>query len=360
MSSAILRREVEPLNNPDILEGKTAGVEAKGAGADNIIKAEGLKVYYDLKDSFTSNLFSGKRKQVRAVDDISFAIGKGEILSLVGESGSGKTTTGKALLRLLKITEGEIRFRGEHIDPSDKAFMKGFRQKAQMIFQDPYQALNPRNVVLDLIAEPLDVNRLASSAEEREERVVLALEQAGLSPGQDYLYRYPHELSGGQRQRVVIAGATIMNPDFIVADEPVSMLDASIRTGILKLMMQFREERELAYLFITHDLSLAWLISDRIAILYLGSILEIGRADDVIKRGFHPYTKALTGIMPTPGVNTGKERVTLPGEIPSAAEEIIGCKFRARCEKAMAVCAEQRPALQELEEGHFAACHLYR
>jgi oligopeptide/dipeptide ABC transporter ATP-binding protein len=338
------------------------GGEIQGPGTDtnNIIEVNGLKVYYDLKDSFTSDVLLGRKRQVRAVDDVSFAIGKGEVLSLVGESGSGKTTTGKAILQLLKITEGDILFRGERIDPGDKAFMKGFRQKAQMIFQDPYQALNPRNFVLDLIAEPLDVNRLVGSVKEREERVILALEQAGLSPGGDYLYRYPHELSGGQRQRVVIAGAMIMNPDFIVADEPVSMLDASIRTGILKLMMQFREERELAYLFITHDLSLAWLIADRIAIMYLGGILEIGRADDVIKRGLHPYTQALTAIMPIPGVNTGKERVTLPGEIPSASEEIIGCKFRSRCDKAMDICARQRPVLKEIEESHFTACHLYK
>lgn len=324
---------------------------------NDIVKVDGLKVYYDLKDTFTSSLFS-KKKQVKAVDDISLAIGKGEILSLVGESGSGKTTTGKAILQLTRITDGEVFFMDEKVDPSNKEYMKGFRQKAQMIFQDPYQAMNPRNLVLDIIAEPLDVNRLVSSAKEREERVVLALEQAGLSPGGDYLYRYPHELSGGQRQRIVIAGAMIMNPSFIVADEPVSMLDASIRTGILKLMMKFREERELAYLFITHDLSLAWLISDRIAIMYLGSLLEVGKADDVIKRGYHPYTQALTRIMPTPGVNLDKERITLPGEIPSAAEEIVGCKFRARCDKAMPVCAEQRPALEEVGDGHFAACHL--
>ena len=326
---------------------------------NEIIRVEGLKVYYDLKDSFVSNLFTKKKKQVRAVDDVSFSIGKGEILSLVGESGSGKTTTGKAILQLLKITEGNILFHGSRANPEDKAYMKSFPQKAQMIFQDPYQALNPRHLVLDLVAEPLDVNRLVSSAKEREERVVLALEQAGLSPGGDYLYRYPHELSGGQRQRVVIAGAMIMNPEFIVADEPVSMLDASIRTGILRLMMKFREERELAYLFITHDLSLAWLISDRIAIMYLGSILEIGSADDVIKRALHPYTKALTAIMPTPGVNPEKQRNTLPGEIASAAEEIVGCKFRTRCDKAFDKCACERPALKEIEDGHFVACHLY-
>ena len=324
---------------------------------NDIVKVDGLKVYYDLKDSFTSSLFS-KKKQVKAVDDISMTIGKGEILSLVGESGSGKTTTGKAILQLTNITDGEIFFMDEKVDPNNKEYMKGFRQKAQMIFQDPYQAMNPRNTVLDIIAEPLDVNRLVGSAKEREERVILALEQAGMSPGRDYLYRYPHELSGGQRQRIVIAGAMIMNPAFIVADEPVSMLDASIRTGILKLMMKFREERELAYLFITHDLSLAWLISERIAIMYLGSLLEIGKADDVIKRGLHPYTQALTRIMPTPGVNLDKERITLPGEIPSAAEEIVGCKFRARCDKAMPVCAEQRPPLEEVGDGHFVACHI--
>lgn len=345
MQPAILPWEVKRLSNGDGLK-------------DSIIRIDGLKVYYDLKESFSSSLLSKKKRQVKAVDDLSLTIGAGEILSLVGESGSGKTTTGKAILQLTKVTEGEIFFREERIDPKNKVFMKAFRQKAQMIFQDPYQALNPRDFVLDIIAEPLDVNQLAASAKEREDRVILALEQAGMSPGRDYLYRYPHELSGGQRQRIVIAGAMIMNPDFIVADEPISMLDASIRTGILKLMMQIREERELAYLFITHDLSLAWLISDRIAILYLGSLLELGKADDIIKRGLHPYTKALTKIMPTPGVNHGRERITLPGEIPSAAEEIIGCKFRARCEKAMAICAEQRPALVEVRAGHFVACHL--
>jgi len=328
------------------------------AVCEDIVKVNRLKVYYDLKNTFTSNLLSKKKKQIRAVDDVCLTIGKGEILSLVGESGSGKTTTGKAILQLTKITEGEIFFKGEPVNPREKAYMKDFRQKAQMIFQDPYQALNPRNLVLDIIAEPLDVNRLVSSAKEREERVILALEQAGMSPGRDYLYRYPHELSGGQRQRVVIAGAVIMNPDFIVADEPVSMLDASVRTGILKLMVKFREERELAYLFITHDLSLAWLISDRIAIMYLGTILELGKADEIIKRGLHPYTQALTRIMPMPGVNLERERVTLPGEIPSAAEEITGCRFRARCDKAMPLCGELRPAMREVGPGHFVACHL--
>ena len=325
---------------------------------DNILEVKNLKVYFDLKAKFTDNLFGKDKKQVKAVDDVSLSIKKGEILSLVGESGSGKTTIGKAILQLVERTEGEIQFDGKRIEGENKNDLKQFRQKAQMIFQDPYQALNPREIIMDVIAEPLDVNRLVQTAEEREKRVIEALEQAGLTPGEDYLYRYPYELSGGQRQRVVIAGAMVMNPDFVVADEPVSMLDASIRTGILKLMMKIREEKQLSYLFITHDLSLAWLISDRIAIMYLGSILEIGNAEDIIKRGLHPYTKALTNIMPTPGVNNDKQRITLPGETPNPTETIIGCKFRTRCEKAMTICAEERPTLEEVNEGHFVACHL--
>ena len=326
---------------------------------DTILEVKNLKVYFDLKANFADSLFGKDKKQVKAVDDVSFSIKRGEILSLVGESGSGKTTTGKAILQLVKATAGEIVFNGETLNPEDKNHLKQFRQKAQMIFQDPYQALNPREIILDIIAEPLDVNQLVKTSEEREARVIAALEQAGLTPGADFLYRYPYELSGGQRQRVVIAGAMVMNPDFIVADEPVSMLDASIRTGILKLMMKIREEKQLSYLFITHDLSLAWLISDRIAIMYLGTIMEIGSADAIIKKGLHPYTQALTSIMPTPGVNKGKKRVTLPGETPNATENIAGCKFRTRCSKAMSRCETECPKLVEMEEGHLVACHLY-
>ncbi len=221
---------------------------------------------------------------VRAVDGVSFGIREGEILSLVGESGSGKTTTGKAILDLAPATGGEIFFEGRPLDRS-KNGLKAFRKEAQMVFQDPYQSLNPRNRIIDLVAEPLDVNHLVHSPEERLEKVKQALEQAGLSPAEEYLYRYPYELSGGQRQRVVIAGAIIMEPKFVVADEPISMLDASVRTGILKLLLGLRDEKGLSYLFITHDLSLAWLISDRIAIMYLGQIMEIGSADQIIKGG---------------------------------------------------------------------------
>ena len=325
---------------------------------DNIlIEVKNLEVHFEIKRGLTGDLFSKDKTILKAVDGVSFAIRKGEILSLVGESGSGKTTTGKAILQLVQPTGGEVSFCGETVKVKDKAYMKKFRQKAQMIYQDPYQSVNPRNIVLDIVAEPLDVNHMVESEQERIERVCAALTQAGMIPPEDFLYRYPHELSGGQRQRVVIASSMIMNPDFIVADEPVSMLDASIRTGILRLMLEIRDKRQLSYLFITHDLSLAWLMSDRIAIMYLGKIMELGPADILIKRGRHPYTKALTAIMPIPGRNRENGRVILPGETPNPMEEIRGCKFCSRCPMAQAICSQEVPGLTEIEPEHFVACH---
>ena len=329
-------------------------------GDDIIVEVKNLKVYFETKKNLAGDLFHKDKKSLKAVDGVSFQIRKGEILSLVGESGSGKTTTGKAILQLVKPTEGQVFFRGEEVKSRDKYYMKGFRQKAQMIFQDPYQSVNPRNMVLDIVAEPLDVNGLVKIEEERNERVKMALEQAGMIPAEEFYYRYPYELSGGQRQRVIIASSMIMEPDFIVADEPVSMLDASIRTGILRLMMDLRDRKQLAYLFITHDLSLAWLISDRIAIMYLGKIMEIGEADEIIHRGVHPYTKALTDIMPTPGVNRGKKRNILPGETPNPTEEIAGCKFFSRCDLVQEVCKNENPEFCEVSPNHFVACHFAR
>lgn len=318
-----------------------------------IIEAKNLKVYFDIdKRKFAKT----DRKVVRAVDDVSFCVHEKEVLSLVGESGSGKTTTGKALLKLAPITEGQVLFEGKQV-PDDKKEMREFRQNAQMVFQDPYQSLNPRNYIFDIVAEPLEVNHLVDSEEEKYRRVSEALTDAGLTPPEEYMYRYPYELSGGQRQRVVIAGALIMDPKFIVADEPISMLDASIRTGILKLMTRLREEKGISYLFITHDLSLAWLISDRIAIMYLGKIMEIGTADQMIKAGLHPYTKALTAIMPVPGVFRDKKRDVLEGETPDASIEIKGCKFCGRCPIAEDICKEKEPEFREIEQGHFVACH---
>jgi peptide/nickel transport system ATP-binding protein len=324
------------------------------------VEVQDLKVYFDIKRSFLEDLTSKNKKVLKAVDGISFNVAKGEILSLVGESGSGKTTTGKAILNLVENSATRIKFFGNDVRTKDRNYMRTFRQQAQMIFQDPYQSVNPRNNVLDIVAEPLDVNHLAANAAERTEKVREALEQVGLKPVEDFLYRYPHELSGGQRQRVVLASSMIMNPAFIVADEPVSMLDASVRTGILRLMLDLRDQNQLSYLFITHDLSLAWLISDRIAIMYLGKIMEIGEANEMIHHGLHPYTKALTTIMPTPGVNNRKERIVLPGEIPNPIDDVKGCKFHSRCPMAKEICKETSPELLPIANDHFVACHFVK
>jgi len=324
--------------------------------ADAVVAVRDLKVYFDIKRGFLEDLFSKHKIILKAVDGISFDIARAEIFSLVGESGSGKTTTGKAILQLVKISAGQVSFLGEQIQPKDKTFMHLFRQKAQMIFQDPYQSVNPRNMVMDIVAEPLEVHRLVHSEAERSEKVKLALEQAGLLPAEDFFYRYPHELSGGQRQRVVLASSMIMQPSFIVADEPVSMLDASIRTGILRLMLDLREKQGLSYLFITHDLSLAWLISDRIAIMYLGKIMESGSADEIIRHGLHPYTKALTAVMPTPGVQR-RQRTVLPGETPNPTAVLHGCKFHSRCPLVQDICRQVDPELAPVAPGHLVACH---
>lgn len=323
-----------------------------------LVEIKDLRVHFDIKQGFLSGLISSEKKVVRAVDGISLTINKGEILSLVGESGSGKTTVGKAILQLVPQTGGAVEFEGKTIS-LDRQGLSDFRRKAQMIFQDPYQSLNPRHYIIDIVAEPLDVAGLLKSSKERDALVKEALEQAGLTPAEDYFYRYPYELSGGQRQRVVIAGALVLGPKFIVADEPVSMLDASIRTGILKLMLQMRDEKGIAYLFITHDLSLAWLISDRIAIMYLGKIMEIGSSDVIIKEGLHPYTQALMAIMPVPGEIRVGERPVLEGETPNAAVEIQGCKFCSRCPKVMERCWKSEPVPKEISPGHWVSCFLF-
>lgn len=320
-----------------------------------LIRVEDLQVHFPVKDNAASTLF-GSKKVLKAVDGVSFSIDRGEILSLVGESGSGKTTTGKAILQLAPVTGGSVLYDGVPVGSTFKE-LQAFRRKAQMIYQDPYQSLNPRMYISDIVGEPLDVNGIAQNAKDRAERIARALANAGLTPPEDYLYRYPYALSGGQRQRVAIAGALVMEPEFVVADEPVSMLDASIRTGIVKLMLEQREKMGLAYLFITHDLSLAWLISDRIAIMYLGKIMEIGTADEILRHGVHPYTRALINIMPVPGQVRQTKRELLEGETPNAAAVVEGCKFASRCKHCVERCRHEEPALRELGAGHLAACH---
>ncbi|MFA9424131.1 MAG: ABC transporter ATP-binding protein, partial [Sedimentibacter sp.] len=300
---------------------------------------------------------SKEKKKVKAVDGLNLDIYKGEIVSLVGESGSGKTTVGKAILNLIEKTDGKILFEGKEIHKKNKKDMKEFRQKAQMIFQDPYQSLNPKNIISDIISEPLEVNRLISSIEDRDKKVIEALEWSGLTPASEYLGRYPHELSGGQRQRVAIAGSIILNPEFIIADEPVSMLDVSIRSGILKLMLELKEKKGVSYLFITHDLSLAWAISDRVAIMYLGKIVELGDANLIIGSCSHPYTKALVSVMPLPKVDKNKKRIILKGETPNPANIPTGCRFHPRCPIAQDICRKEEPSLKEIADNHFVACH---
>lgn len=322
--------------------------------SDILLEVKDLKVYFEMKKGLAASLF-GKPEYLKAVDGVSFTIRRGEILSLVGESGSGKTTTAKAILQLIPVTSGSVIFEGEEI--VGKKDLSEFRKKAQMIYQDPYQSLNPRQYISDIVGEPLEINGMVQSVEERDQRIKEALEGAALSPAEDYWFRRPFELSGGQRQRAAIAGSLILKPELVAADEPVSMLDASIRTGIIELMLKERDTKGVAYLFITHDLSLAWLISDRIAIMYLGKIMEIGTADEIVHGCIHPYSRALLDIMPVPGkILTGKRKI-LEGETPNAAEDIRGCKFSGRCPMATDICREREPEYTEVSPGHLVACH---
>lgn len=327
-------------------------------GMSKLLEIRNLKVYFDIKRGFVEEMISKEKLQVKAVDDVSLSIAKGEVVSLVGESGSGKTTLGKAVLDLVPLSHGDIIFQGKSMASIKKIEKKAFRQKAQMIFQDPYQSLNPKDLILDIVAEPLEVNGLIKAEADKLGKVKNALELAGLVPAEDFMYRYPHELSGGQRQRVAIASAIILNPEFIVADEPVSMLDVSIRIGILNLMLELRAKKDISFLFITHDLSLAWVISDRIVILYLGRIMEVGTADVIINACLHPYSKALTSVMPTPRVNKKRERTILKGETPDPIHLPKGCRFHPRCPMAIEQCKQEEPALKEVYSGHFVACHI--
>lgn len=325
---------------------------------ESIISVDQLDVHFSVRTGLMQAMFGREIPVVRAVDGVSFELGQGEILCLAGESGSGKTTTGKAILRLVEPTGGKVYYAGEDVRAYNRSKLRSFRQEAQIIFQDPYESLNPRQTVFNAVAEPLEVNNLCPGLSEKEERVAQALVDAGLHNPRELFLRYPHELSGGQRQRMAIAGALVLNPKFIVADEPVSMLDLSIRAGILKLMVDLRDEKGISYLFITHDLSLAWLVSDRIAIMYLGKIVELGSADTVIKEPLHPYTKALVSVIPTPRRKVITQQSLLKGETPDPVNVPAGCRFHPRCPEALPHCKEVAPLYREVRPGHFAACHL--
>ena len=319
--------------------------------ADNkpIIEVRNLKEYFNIN----TGLF--RSKPLKAVDDISFSINKGETLGLVGESGCGKTTVGRTILHLYKPTAGEIYYDGKLIKAN--ADIREFRKKATMVFQDPYSSLNPRMTVSDIIGEPLDVHKLCANKKERQERILELMDYVGLNS--EHAARYAHEFSGGQRQRIGIARALAVNPDFIVCDEPVSALDVSIQAQVINMFDELQDKLGLTYLFIAHDLLVVRHISDRIAVMYLGHMVELAPAGEIYDHPLHPYSKSLLSAVPVPDPKTARanQRIVLTGDIPSPLNAPSGCPFRTRCRYATEACAQSMPEFKEVSAGHFVACH---
>lgn len=326
----------------------------------DILRLENLQVHFPIGGGLFDRVLGRPAGAVRAVDGIDLNIRRGEIVALVGESGSGKTTVGRVITKLAQPTGGRLLFEGRDITSvQGLSALRPYRHRVQMIFQDAYQALNPRHTVFDIVAEPARSLRLVENHAELTDRVSEALASAGLNPPGDFFSRFPHELSGGQRQRVVIAGALAVRPELIVADEPVSMLDVSIRAQILQVLVDLRDKRNMALLFITHDLPLAWLIADRIVVLYLGRLVEVGSADEITFNPRHPYTVALRNATPQIGGKTGRsERPALQGEVPSAARVPQGCRFHPRCPLAFDRCKTEEPPAIDVGPQHMSACWL--
>lgn len=322
--------------------------------SEHFIEVEHLRQY------FPAGGFGSKKKFVRAVDDVSFFVDKGETLGLVGESGCGKTTTGRTMLRLYEPTDGRFTFDGETVfDVKKKEFpnMLPFRKRMQIVFQDPYASLDPRMTVGDIVGEAIDVHKLAANDKERYDMIIQMLERVGLNS--EHANRYPHEFSGGQRQRVGIARALAVNPEFIVCDEPISALDVSIQAQVINMFEDLQEQMGLTYLFIAHDLSAVKHISNRIGVMYLGRMVELADSYELIDRPLHPYTKSLISAIPIADPKKARKsnRIVLEGDVPSPLNPPSGCTFRTRCPYATAECAEKVPEWKEIEKGHFAACH---
>ena len=323
--------------------------ENRSASGNTLIEVQGLKEYFDINMGFF------RTRPLKAVDDVSFTIRRGETLGLVGESGCGKTTVGRTILHLYKPTAGKVIYNGKEI--SDRQSLKEFRKKATMVFQDPYSSLNPRMTVSDIVAEPLDVHKLYASKKERNDRVLELLSYVGLNS--EHASRYAHEFSGGQRQRIGIARTLAVNPEFIVCDEPVSALDVSIQAQVINMFDDLQERLGLTYLFIAHDILVVRHISDRIAVMYLGKMVELASAEEIYRHPLHPYSRSLLSAvpMPDPRMARANKRIVLEGDIPSPLNAPSGCPFRTRCPNATAACAEEMPEFKEVAPGHFAACH---
>jgi peptide/nickel transport system ATP-binding protein len=328
--------------------------------AETLLKVNDLKKWFPVRTGFVKSLVGGEKLFVRAVDGISFDVNEKEIYGLAGESGSGKTTTGRLILRLIEPTSGRIYYKDKDIAKLSPKEFKPYRRKMQIIFQDPYESLNPRMTIGTIVSEPLHVQRICKNEREVEERVATALEEVQLTPPEEFLFRYPHEVSGGQRQRIAIARALVLKPDFMVADEPVSMLDVSIRAEVLNLMVDLVEKHNVAFLYVTHDLALARHLCNRIAIMYLGKIMERGFTEDIIYEPLHPYTRALMAAVPVPDPESKRAEVVIKGEIPSPINPPSGCRFHTRCPQYIGdICRLTEPKLVNAGKDRYVACHLY-
>ncbi|WP_284138961.1 oligopeptide/dipeptide ABC transporter ATP-binding protein [Virgibacillus sp. LDC-1] len=316
---------------------------------EKILQVNDLKKHFEI----------GKGRILKAVNGVSFYVKKGETFGLVGESGCGKSTIGRTILGLYESTDGEVFFKGEDVHGLNEKERFRFYRSMQMIFQDPYASLNPRSTVREIISEPMEVHQLFQSKKEQLERVYELLEEVGLN--RDHANRYPHEFSGGQRQRIGIARALALNPEFIIADEPISALDVSVQAQVVNLLKELQEEKGLTFLFIAHDLSMVKQISDRIGVMYLGDMVELTESSKLYDNPLHPYTRALLSAIPIPDpdVEERRERIILNGELPSPIDPPSGCVFRTRCPMAMEVCSLTKPSWKEVEQDHFVACHLY-
>ena len=318
---------------------------------ETMVKIENLVKYFPV---------AGNRKaKVHAVDGISFEIKKGETLGLVGESGCGKSTTAKTIIRMYDPTAGKIIIDGQDISQLKQRSLKPVRKKIQMVFQDPYSSLNPRMTVLELVAEPLIAQGIISKPSQAKDKIIAMLKSVGLTA--EHVSRYPHEFSGGQRQRISLARALILEPEFIICDEPISALDVSIQAQVVNLLQKFKKEQNLTYLFIAHDLSMVRYVSDRVGVMYLGKIVELCDSQEIYDHPMHPYTQGLLKAIPIADPNLAKEKMTtaIKGDLPSPISPPSGCRFHTRCEACMEICKMQEPVLKDIGDGHLVACHLY-